>query len=46
VDAVLVVGPAASEVLDHYLGRVLELDPDASTFEDALDGLREVLLAA
>ena len=46
VDAVLVAGPADPQVLDHYLGRVIELDPDAETFELALQGLREVLLAA
>ena len=45
VDAVLVLGPTAPEVLEHYLGRVIELDP-ADAFEAALAGLREVLLAA
>ncbi|HWM33749.1 MAG TPA: hypothetical protein VNR36_05870 [Pseudolysinimonas sp.] len=45
VDAVLVLGPAAPEVLDHYFGRVIELDP-ADPFDAALAGLREVLLAA
>lgn len=51
VDAVLWVAggdPAVLDhpLLDHYMGRVLELDAGAETFEQALDGLREVLLAA
>lgn len=47
IDAVLVLGHAAGseDVLAHYFGRVIELDP-ADPFEDALAGLREVLLAA
>jgi adenylate kinase family enzyme len=47
VDAVLLVrGGAVDEaVLDHYLGRVIELEA-ADAFESALDHLREVLLAA
>jgi hypothetical protein len=45
VDAVLVLGRADGELVDHYLGRVIELDP-ADAFGSALDGLREVLLAA
>jgi adenylate kinase len=45
VDAVLVFGPAPSEVLDHYFGRVIELDA-ADALGSALDHLREVLLAA
>jgi len=46
VDAVLWVRGGDPVVLDHYVGRVLELDATAETFEAALDGLREVLLAA
>lgn len=46
VDAVLWVQGGDGAVLDHYAGHVLELDATAETFEAALDGLREVLLAA
>lgn len=48
VDAVLWArgGAAVPEaVLDHYLGRVVELEP-ADLLESALRGLREALLAA
>jgi hypothetical protein len=45
VDAVLVLSGGDPAVLDHYFGKVIELDP-ADAFESALDHLREVLLAA
>lgn len=45
VEAVLVAGPADEAVLQHYLGRVIELEA-ADAFEQSLDALREVLLAA
>lgn len=45
VDAVLAVDGGDPAVLDHYLGRVIELD-SAGGLESALDRLREVLLAA
>ena len=46
VDAVLWLQGGDPGVLAHYTGRVIELDGEAETFEAALDGLREVLLAA
>ena len=46
VDAVLWLRGGDPAVLDHYRGRVIELDDTAETFEAALDGLREALLAA
>lgn len=46
VDAVLVVDATGAEpVLEHYLGRVIELDR-ADLLASSLDGLRETLLAA
>ena len=47
VEAVLwlrsdVVSPADT-VLDHYRGRVIELEPNGQLFEEALDRLREAL---
>lgn len=44
VDAVLVLAAGDEDVIDHYLGRVIELNPD-ELFESALDGLREAILA-
>ena len=46
VEAVLWVQGGDAALLDHYAGRVVELDAAADTFEAALDRLREVLLVA
>ena len=45
VDAVLWLRGGDPAVLEHYRGRVIDLNGAADTFEAALDGLREVLLA-
>lgn len=49
IDAVLwlneaPIPPETEAVLEHYLGRVIELDPRNEMLESALDGLRESLL--
>ncbi len=44
VDAVLWLDGGDPEVLDHYTGRVIALDP-ARWLDSALDGLREVLVS-
>ena len=51
IDAVLWVRsrpltPQTESVLDHYRGRVVELEPGADPLEAAIDGLREALLTA
>jgi hypothetical protein len=46
VDALLWVKGGDPAVLEHYAGRVLELDSAEGMFEAALERLREVLLAA
>jgi adenylate kinase family enzyme len=45
VEAVLWLSGGDPAVLERYHGRIIELDP-AAAFDSALDGLREVLLAA
>jgi len=38
--------PQVEAVLDHYRGRVVEVDPGEGAFDAALEGLRESLLTA
>ncbi|MEO8262481.1 MAG: hypothetical protein ABI566_07910 [Pseudolysinimonas sp.] len=46
VDAVVWLGGGSEAVIDHYRGRVVEVPPGDDLLGSALDGLREVLLAA
>ena len=45
VDAVLWLGGGDPEVVGHYFGRVVDLDPE-DPLDSALAGLREVLLVS